>query len=153
VNDRTEDKKDLEQLKTELKTAIDDVLFIGGTGIYDRGAVRDTRMSHEKTLTGVLSEKVPVSIGAYVEGIGYTKQSLGQPRKAMLRTSGNGILVENMQNAEDVDAVLMLSASLSITVMVMSFPLLDGIGLWSVNPSRCMMKAMKFWMSATSHPS
>ena len=106
VNDRTEDKKDLEQLKTELKTAIDDVLFIGGTGVYDRGAVRDTRMSHEKTLTGVLSEKVPVSIGAYVEGIGYTKQSLGQPRKAMLRTSGNGILVENMQNAEDVDAVL-----------------------------------------------
>ena len=106
VNEHTEDKKDLEQLKEELKTAIDDVLFIGGTGIYDRGAIKDTRMSHEKTLTGRLSEKVPVSSGNYVEGIGYSKKLWGQPEKAMLRTNGNAILVENMQNAEDVDAVL-----------------------------------------------
>ena len=106
VNDQTDDKKDLEQLKEELKTAIDDVLFIGGTGAYDRGTVKDTRMSHEKTLTGTLTEKVPISVGAYVESIGYTKQLPGQTPKAMLRTNVNGILVENMQNVEDVDAVL-----------------------------------------------
>lgn len=106
MNDHTESKKDLEELKEELKTAIDDVLFIGGTGIYDRGAIKDTRMSHEKTLTGRLSEKVPVSSGNYVEGIGYSKKLWGQPGKAMLRTNGNAVLVENMQNAEDVDAVL-----------------------------------------------
>ena len=93
VNEHTEDKKDLEQLKEELKTAIDDVLFIGGTGIYDRGAIKDTRMSHEKTLTGRLSEKVPVSSGNYVEGIGYSKKLWGQPEKAMLRTNGNAVLV------------------------------------------------------------
>ena len=106
INDKRDSVKGLEQLKEELKTAISDVLFVGGFGLYDRGNVHDARFVHEKTLSGILPLKVPVSSGEYVERIGFKKYALGQPDVAVLHTDEGVIPVDDVQNAEDVDAVL-----------------------------------------------
>ena len=86
INDKRDNVKGLEQLKEELKTAISDVLFVGGYGLYDRGNAHDPRFTHEKTLSGVLPLKVPVSSGEYMERIGFKKYALGQPDVAVLHT-------------------------------------------------------------------
>ena len=109
VNMREAEKADprtLEELKEELGKAVSDALFVRGNGLYDTGNIKDSRYAHDKTLFGKLKTPVPISNGQTIERIGLVRQGFSKKDAPILYAHDGGILVSQMVNRQDLDAVL-----------------------------------------------
>ena len=100
------DPRTLDELKEELGNAISDALYVKGNGLYDRGNIKDSRYAHDKTLSGRLKTPVPISNGQTIEKIGLVRQGFSKKDAPILYSHDGGILVAQMANRQDLDAVL-----------------------------------------------
>lgn len=100
------DPRTLEELKDEVKKAVCDALFVKGSGLYDAGDIKAVQYAHDKTLSGKLKTPVPISDGQSVVRIGLTRQGFSKKDMPILYTQDGGILVEQMTNRQDLDAIL-----------------------------------------------
>ena len=100
------DPRTLEELREELGKAVSDALFVRGNGLYDGGDIKAIQYAHDKTLSGKLRTPVPISDGQSVVRIGLIRQGFSKKDMPILYTQDGGILVGQMTNRQDLDAVL-----------------------------------------------